>query len=133
MHVWEDGVINMPASHEGFFNVGLLQRELGGAAAERCYKTAIRLLPNNARYRYSYGNLLYARERLPAAERAYAAALRLIPTHEDALNNFEAFCNYFDAAAASSYRSAKSKDRPVGDRGDAIESDETDVSPTRGE
>ena len=87
VHVWEDGVINMPASHEGFFNVGLLQRELGGAAAERCYKTAIRLLPNNARYRYSYGNLLYDRERLPAAERAYAAALRLIPTHEDALNN----------------------------------------------
>lgn len=87
VHVWEEGVVNMPTNSEGFFNLGLLQRELGGADAERCYRTAVRLLPQNARYRYSYGNLLYDRERLVAAANAYAGALRLDPAHEDALNN----------------------------------------------
>jgi len=87
VHVWEEGVVNMPSNSEGFFNLGLLQRELGGANAERCYLTAVRLQPLNARYRYSYGNLLYDRERLVDAANAYAGALSLEPAHEDALNN----------------------------------------------
>jgi tetratricopeptide (TPR) repeat protein len=87
VNVWAEGVVNMPTSSEGFFNLGLLQRELGGASAERCYKTAVRLLPTSARYRYSYGNLLYDRQRLVGAASVYAAALRLDPMHLDALNN----------------------------------------------
>jgi protein O-GlcNAc transferase len=87
VHVWGEGVVNMPTSSEGFFNLGLLMRELGGKHAERCYKTALRLQPDSARYRYSFGNLLYDRHRLTAAASVYAAALRLDPTHEDALNN----------------------------------------------
>ena len=87
VHVWKEGVVNMPSNSEGFFNLGLLQRELGGADAEQCYKTAVRLQPDSARYRYSYGNLLYDRERLADAASVYEGALRLLPIHEDALNN----------------------------------------------
>ena len=48
VHVWGEGVVNMPTSSEGFFNLGLLMRELGGKHAERCYKTALRLQPDSA-------------------------------------------------------------------------------------
>eukprot|EP00802_Teleaulax_amphioxeia_P003996 Tamp_03999.p1 GENE.Tamp_03999~~Tamp_03999.p1 ORF type:complete len:997 (+),score=159.38 Tamp_03999:212-3202(+) len=87
VHVWEEGVVNMPTSSEGFFNLGLLQREMGGASAERCYMAAVRLLPSSARFRYSFGNLLYDRNRLREAAAVYKGALRLDPSHEDSLNN----------------------------------------------
>jgi tetratricopeptide (TPR) repeat protein len=58
--VWKRGVHALPQYAEGLFNVGLLLRELGEAAeSERSYRAAIRLAPASARYRYSYGNLLY--------------------------------------------------------------------------
>ena len=61
----------MPTSSEGFFNLGLLQREMGGASAERCYKTAVRLLPGSARFRYSFGNLLYDHNRCGSTVREH--------------------------------------------------------------
>ena len=71
---YQEGVVNMPTSSEGFFNLGLLQREMGGASAERCYMGAVRLLPSSARFRYSFGNLLYDRNRCASATRKRACA-----------------------------------------------------------
>ena len=87
--VWERGCVMMPEYAEGFFNVGLLLRELGGRfeASKKGYMTAIRLSPASARYRYSYGNLLYDLGMLKPAVSVYRAALRLDPGHDDASNN----------------------------------------------
>lgn len=87
--VWERGCSSMPAHPDAFFNVGILLRELGTRLEEsaRSYKTSIRLQPTNARYRYSYGNLLYDVGMLGAASAAYRGALRADPGHEDASNN----------------------------------------------
>lgn len=88
--IWRDGVTNLPGHAEGWLNLALLLREIGGkhlAESERSYKTAIRLDPLSARTRYSYANLLYDAARLRAAASMYEQALRLEPTHEDAMNN----------------------------------------------
>jgi tetratricopeptide (TPR) repeat protein len=87
--VWERGCGNMPSHADGFFNVGILLRELGTRLEDsaRSYKTAIRLSPQTSRYRYSYGNLLYDVGLLNAASIVYRGALRIDPGHEDASNN----------------------------------------------
>ena len=87
--VWERGCSNMPSHADGFFNVGILLRELGTRLEDsaRSYRTAIRLSPQTSRYRYSYGNLLYDVGLLNAASSVYRGALRIDPGHEDASNN----------------------------------------------
>ena len=41
-------------------------------------------------------------------------------SYEDALNNFEEFCNYFDAASASAAERTSRPTRPSGTAGDRI-------------
>ena len=41
-------------------------------------------------------------------------------SYEDALNNFEEFCNYFDAASASAAERTKVPTNPSGTAGDRI-------------
>jgi hypothetical protein len=57
-------------------------------------------------------------------------------SYEDALNNFEEFCNYFDAASASAAirgGKATTQSRLIGSRGTQSEDASIDVSPTRGD
>ena len=49
-------------------------------------------------------------------------------SYEDALNNFEEFCNYFDAASASAAERTKVPTNPSGTAGDRIAQIEKDAT-----
>ena len=49
-------------------------------------------------------------------------------SYEDALNNFDEFCNYFDAASASAAERTKGPTHPSGTAGDRIAQVEKDAT-----